>query len=188
MDAIATIRTRRSVRDYLPRAVPRDIIAAIIGDACCAPFTPVSLPEPWVFMVIEGVERIAAYGARALEFARLNRPQVHGYEWTDNPNFSVFYNAPAVVVISARSDNSQALGECTRAAQNFSLSAHARGLGSCWVGSPVLWMRDPVVMAELAIQDGHMPFAVLTLGYPASVPPSPPPFVPRIAWADQAQE
>ena len=110
MDAIETIRTRRSVRDYLPRAVPRDIIAAIIGDACRAPFTPVSLPEPWIFMVIEGVERIAAYGARALEFARLNRPQVHGYEWTDNPNFSVFYNAPAVVVISARSDNSQGWG------------------------------------------------------------------------------
>ena len=182
MDTIEAIRSRRSIRDYLPRAVPRDLIEAVIDDACCAPFTPVSLPQPWIFTVIDGIDQIADYGARALAFAKANRPSVKGFEWTENPDFSVFFNAPMVVVISGRNDNSQALGECARAAQLFSLSAHARGLGSCWVGSPILWMRDPAVMTELGFAEGFKPFSVLTLGFPATVPPAPPPFSPKTVW------
>ena len=36
-----------------------------------------------------------------------------------------------------------------RAGQNLMLSAHARGLGTCWVGSPMLWIDTPEVKAEL---------------------------------------
>lgn len=183
MDAIEAIRTRRSVRRYTPDAVDRALIEAIIEDAACAPWTPLSAPEPWAFTVIEGVERIAEYGARAKAYAREHRPQAEGYGWADNPDFSVFHGAPVMIVISGKTANPLALEEATRAGQNLSIAAHARGLGSCWVGSPMLWLRDPDVRAELGIPEGFAPLAAFALGHPLPSPPAPTKLAPvRVVW------
>ena len=183
MDAIAAIRNRRSIRDYAETAVERGLVEAVIGDSTHAPWTPLALPDPWVFTVIEGAERIADYGARALAYAREHRPQARGYEWTERPDFSVFYNAPVLILISGRADYPLALEECTRAAQILTIAATARGLGSCWVGSPNLWLREPGVQKELGIPAGFVPQAAIVLGYPATVPAASRVFEPRINWA-----
>ena len=182
MDAIEAIRGRRSIRRYDERPVARDLIEEIIRDAASGPYTFVSLPEPWQFTVIEGRERIARYGEIAKAYARDRRPQVEHYEWADRSDFSVFHGAPTVVVISARESNPEGRGECERAGQNLALSAHARGLGSCWVGSSNLWVRDPATRAELGIPAGLVPHAVFALGYPVDRPDPPPPIEPRIIW------
>jgi nitroreductase len=62
------------------------------------------------------------------------------------------------------------------------LSAHARGLGTCWVGSPMLWLSTPEVRAELAIPAALTPVAVLCLGYPAAFPDAVPHEKPPIIW------
>ena len=82
----------------------------------------------------------------------------------ERPGFKIFWDAPVVVIISGP------VGDCSRAGQNFMLSVHARGLGSCWVGSPMLWLSTPDVRAELKIPGDLPPVAVLCLGYPADVP------------------
>lgn len=183
MDAIEAIRGRRSVRAFLPHAVEQPVIAAIIADAAHAPWTPISAPEPWVFNVIEGRDRIADCGVRALAYAREHRPQVAGYGWADDPAFSVFHGAPAVVIISGKTTNPLALEECTRAGQLLAISAHARGVGACWVGSPNLWLRDINVRAELLVPEGFTPHAAFALGYAASIPDRPAALSPpRTTW------
>jgi nitroreductase len=72
-------------------------------------------------------------GERAKQYARQHRPDAVGYSWADRPDFKVFLDAPVVIVISGRSKSSESIQDCNRAAQNLVLSAHARGLGSCWV-------------------------------------------------------
>ena len=184
MDAISAIRGRRSVRRYLDRPVVRDLIEAVIADAAHAPWTPISPPEPWVFTVIEGADRIADHGGRALDYARANRPRFEGYRWADDPDFSVFHGAPAVIIVSGKTTNPQALEECTRAGQILTISAHARGLGSCWVGSPNLWLHDIAVRTELGIPEGFTPHAAFTLGYPAATAdPTSALAAPRINWS-----
>ena len=182
MDTIDAIRTRRSVRAYLDQPVARSLIEDVIADTAHAPWTPGALPEPWVFNVIAGRASIAAYGERALDYARTNRPRLQGYEWTERPGFSVFHGAPAVVIISGRASYSGAEQECVRAGQVFALSAHARGLGCCWVGSPMLWIADPAVQRELGLPEGFAPFSVFALGYAAATPAAPAPIQPRIVW------
>lgn len=167
MDAISAIRSRRAVRVFEDRPVDRSTIAAIIEDAAHAPFTPLSKDGTWLFVVIEGRERVASYGARALAFARENRPQSAGYEWTDRPGFSVFHGAPAAVIIAGREAVRVALEECTRAGQILEIAAHARGLGTCWVGSPMLWLGDPAVRRELDLPEAWRPFAAFAIGHPA---------------------
>ena len=182
MDAVEAIHGRRSIRDYLLRPVEQALITAIIDDAAQAPWTPISAPEPRVFTVVRGVKRIRVYGDRALQYARENRPNRDGYGWTENPDFSVFFNAPVVIIISGKTSNRLALEECTRAGQILAISGLAHGLGTCWVGSPMLWLGDPDVRAELLIPEGFAPYAVFTLGYPATIPANPKRITTRTSW------
>ena len=180
MNTVTAIHTRRSIRDYEERAVEREIIADILWDPAQAPTTPVS--GPFLFHVIEGVARIAELGERAKQYARERRSGASGNTWIDRPDFKVFLDAPVVVVISGHADNSQSIQDCNRAGQNLMLSAHARGLGSCWVGAPMPWLRSPDTRKELGIAEAFAPFAALTLGYAASVPPSRSRERPQIVW------
>jgi nitroreductase len=181
MDTITAIRTRRSIREYEKRPIAREIIEEILWDAAHAPTTPVS--GPFLFHVIEDVARIADMGERAKQYARDHRPDAAGYSWVDRPEFKVFLDAPAVIVVSGHTDNAESIQDCNRAGQNLLLSAHARGLGGCWVGAPMLWLRSPGTRKELGIADAFTPFAALTLGCVASAPPPRSRERPEIVWA-----
>jgi nitroreductase len=181
MDTITAIHSRRSIRDYEKRAVERGIIADILWDAVQAPTTPLS--GPFLFHVIEGVARIASLGERAKQFTRQNRFDVDGYSWADRPDFKVFLDAPVMIVISGHAENTQSIQDSNRAGQNLMRSAHARGLGSCWVGAPMLWLRSADTRKELGIAGAFAPFAAFTLGYAASLPPSHSRERPEIVWA-----
>ena len=175
MDVIEAIHTRRSIRSYLLRPVEHELIAQVIWDAAQAP-PPHRGQVPWTFNVIQGVERISAHGHRAKQYARDNHPDEPGWGWTESPEFEVFWGAPALIIISGRVE------DCCRAGQNLMLSAHARGLGTCWVGSPLLWLRTARVRAELEIPPDLIPGAALCLGYPASIPETAPRQRPTIIW------
>ena len=95
---------------------------------------------------------------------------------SERPGFKIFWDAPVVIIISGP------VGDCNRAGQNLMLSAHARGLGTCWVGSPMLWLSTPEVRAELGIPATLTPVAVLCLGYSAAVPEAVNREKPPIVW------
>lgn len=184
MDAIEVIHARRSIRDYQARDVDRAIVEDILWDAAQAPTTPVSGRIPFTFVVIAGVDRLADYGARALLYAREHRGPGPAFDWVDRPDFSVFFNAPVAIVICGFEDGyGQAVQDCNRAGQNLMLSAHARGLGTCWVGSPMAWLRDAATRAELGIPESYPPCAVLTLGYIGRAPTGTPRGRPPVIWA-----
>lgn len=70
---------------------------------------------PWVFCVIEGVQRIAAYGERAKEDARDHLPDGRRAVWTDDPEFKAFWDAPLLVLICGRQGHPEAALDCCRA-------------------------------------------------------------------------
>jgi nitroreductase len=175
MDVIDAIHSRRSIRSYQSNPVDRDLIESVIWDAAQAP-PPFSGQVPWTFNVIEGVERIAALGARAMDHARATRPNSASRLWLDRPGFQIFWNAPVLILISGE------LEDCCRAAQNLMLSAHARGLGTCWVGSPLLWLRTEEVKAELQVPAVLTPNVAMCLGYANAVPPTSERERPQVIW------
>jgi nitroreductase len=177
MDVVEAIHTRRSIRSYSTQPVERELIEQVIWDAAQAP-PPFSGQLPWTFNVVQGVERISAYGDEALQYARDNHPDEPGWEWTDRPEFEVFWGAPALIIISGRVE------DCCRAGQNLMLSAHARGLGTCWVGSPMLWLRTAPTKTKLKIPPELTPVTALSLGYPAAIPDAPPRKRPPIIWLE----
>ena len=177
MDAIEAVHTRRSIRAYTGQTPDRATIEAVIDDAAHAP-PPFSGQLPWTFNVIEGVARIAALGERALQYAREQYRGEPGGGWVDRPGFKIFWDAPVVIVISGNVE------DCCRAGMILTLSAHARGLGTCWVGSPMQWLRTAEAKAELGIPAGLVPVSAICLGYgEGPSPPAPERKMPAVVWA-----
>ncbi|MEQ9507114.1 MAG: nitroreductase family protein [Hyphomonas sp.] len=183
MHTVDAIHNRRSVRAYQARSVDRHVIEEIVWDAAQAPTPPSSGETPFTFVILEGADKVALAGMQALAYARAHRPPGPGYDWLDRKDFSVFFDAPVVIVVCAAPDElGQAVQDCNRAGQNLMISAEARGLGTCWIGSAMLWLRDPLTRAELTIPDTQEPFAAFTLGYPEGTPPGKPRDRPPIIW------
>ena len=178
MDVVEPIHGRRSITSYATTPVERDLIMSIISDAAQAP-PPFSGEVPWTFNVVQGVERIAALGTAAMNHAKaLHRADEPGWGWLGWSDFKVFWDAPVLIIISGR------IEDCCRAGQNLMLSAHARGLATCWVGSPMLWLNTDEAKAELSIPSNRTPVAALCLGYPETVPEAPQRTPPSIIWVN----
>ena len=176
MDVVEAIHGRRSIRSYATTPVERDIIESIILDAAQAP-PPLSGEVPWAFNVVQGVEHIAALGKAAMSYARAcHRPDESGWSWLAWPDFKIFWDAPVLIIISG------GVEDCCRAGQNLMLSAHARGLGTCWIGSPMLWLSTGEAKAKLSIPPDRTPVSALCLGYPKAVPETPEKRRPPIIW------
>ena len=183
MDVFEAIHSRRSIRRYRPEPVPRALLEELLLAAVQAPTPPVSGSAPWSLSVVEGIASLAGYGDRAKTYARENQPAPHAWAWSERPDFKVFWDAPAPVLFSARHGNPEAPFDCCRAAQNLLLAAHARGLGSCWVGAPLPWLASPGVAAELGLPAGFDAVVAIILGYPDEAPPGSPRPKPAIHWS-----
>lgn len=182
MDLFDAIHSRRSIRNYTAEVVDHGVLDELVWAAAQAPVTPVSGERPWVFCAIEGRERLAVYGQRAKQYARDHQPPGKPWTWPDRPGFEVFWNAPLVVLICALRGNPETPWDCCRAGQNLMLAAHARGLGSCWVGAPMPWLKSEGVAEELKLPAGYDPVAAILIGHPAEQPPGQPKPQPGVTW------
>ena len=170
MDLVEAIHSWRSVRDFRSDTVDRSEVADLLWHAVQVS-TPPQNETPWEICVLEGTDYIEMLGRRAMEYARKHRPPDQpGWSWVDRPGFRVFWGAPAVVVIAAQSGNRAAPFDCHRAGQNLVLAAHARGLGSCWLGAPLPWLNSSGVAEELGLSQEFEPAVVIALGHPAARP------------------
>lgn len=182
MDVVEAIHQRRSVRSYSSRPVERHLIESVVLDAARAP-PPFRGTVPWAFNVIQGIEKIAAFGAIAMEYARAHRTAGEtGSSWLDRPDFKIFWDAPVLIIISGP------IEDCCRAGQNLMLSAHARGLGTCWVGSPMQWLRTDKAKADLKIPPEFTPVSAFCLGYAKNVPDPPEWKLPPIIWLGEDED
>lgn len=182
MDPIQAMHERRSIRAYEPRAVARERIEELLWAAVQAPTPPVSGQAPWHLCVLEGAEGLARYGARAKEYARTHQAEGQHWAWSERPEFQVFWGAPTLVLLCAKKGNPEAPNDCCRAGQNLVIAAYARGIGSCWVGAPIPWLRSPGVATELGLPPDYEPEVAIVLGHPAENPVGNPRSRPYITW------
>jgi nitroreductase len=91
----------------------------------------------------------------------------------EDPDFTVFYHAPVLVLILATSSASQASEDCCLAAENFMLAARDEGLGTCCVGFGRPWLDLPSTKAALGLPGQYHVVAPIVLGYPKAWPESP---------------
>ena len=186
MDIMQAIYGRRAIRQFKPEAPSNELIAGVIGDAIQAPNS--INRQAWSFVVIQGRDRLAAYSQQAKATALAALPRAETSElrgFLEAADFDIFYDAPALVVVCATLNDPMVLQDCCLAAQTLMLAAHAKGLGTCWIGFAEGWLNVPETKQELGIPLGHVAVAPIIIGYPREVPKPPGRRVPAITWIGQ---
>jgi len=174
------IYSRRSVRDYLDKPVPKEIAEELLNAAVMAPSAMNT--QPWHFSVVEGKENVARFSGLALgQRGLLGKGFGLGFKLAGKN--SIFYDAPLLVVISGKRDYSYLKDDVNLAVQNMFLAANSLGLGSCWIGFGKPLNENPEARKELGIPDNFEIVAPLIFGYPKKGKKDTPKRTPKVlAW------
>ena len=178
---LALMRGRRSIRRYLDRPVPREVLLRLLEAARWAPSA--HNRQPWRFAVLQDPVRraslAATMGARFRADLMADGLPDEAVERQVRRSYERISGAPVVIVFflsltemdqypdprRQEAERLMAVQSVALAVQNMLLRAHAEGLGACWMCGP-LFCPD-VVRAELSLPDDWIAQGLLTIGYPA---------------------
>ena len=184
-DFFDVLRTRRSVRSFTTEPVSQQDLQELIDSAILAP-SGMNL-QPWAFSVV--TRRDVMDQANAIVVGMLRSPEVEQRMGerlkaiVNAPGFYIFHGAPALIVISANKQVPGASVDCQLAIENLFLAAHAKGLGTCYMGFLMLAADHPEVQTLLGIPEGFKIAATTTVGHPDVRPEGPPQRnAARITW------
>ncbi len=173
---IETIMSRRSIRAYEDRAVPRDTMELITECGINAP-NGMNAQE-WEIRVVDNPEFIN--GVTDL-FVKENP------EAAKAPGFkNIFRNAPTVVFIGAP-DSSYSGVNCGLLGENMILAAWSMGIGSCCLGGPVRFLNSEVAadyLKQLKFSEGYTLLYAIGFGFPAETPDAKPRDKSKILFLD----
>ncbi len=185
-DVLDAIKTRRSIRKYLQKAVPYELVTEVLEVAGWAPSAHNA--QPWRFIVLtESSLKWELAEAMAESWAAdMAKDCVNIDKEIRKARVDRFATAPALILACSSMNamnifpdkNRQsierdlALQSLGAAMQNLLLAAHAKGLGACWFCAPAFCKQT--VRSALNIPEGVEPQALVALGYPAENPPVPP--------------
>lgn len=147
MDTLQALRTRRSVRHYQDKPVPKELLAEIVD--CARLAATARNTQPWEFVVVTekaDLQRLAAM----VDYGRHIAP------------------AGACVAVFCR-DTTYYVEDGSAATQNLLVAAHALGLGTCWIAGD---KKDyaQLVTEYLDVPDGYKLVALVSVGYAAETP------------------
>jgi F420 biosynthesis protein FbiB-like protein len=182
----AWLRSRRSVRRFLPQPVAAETLARILETATWAPNA--HNRQPWRFVILESAEsRAQLAGAMGAEFERVLRAEALSEAEVlaqSQRSRARLLEAPAAVllcldttVLDEYEDAGRTQGEALMGAQSVALAggqlllaAHAEGLGGVWICAPLFVPAE--VSRALDLPAGWQAQGVVLLGYAAK--PAPP--------------
>ncbi len=182
---LETLKGRRSVRRYLEREVPDNVIEKVVEAARWAP-SPHGT-QPWRFAVVtkrETKERLAdAMGEEWRRNLEMDGQDAAVVEKRLEGSRGRLLDAPVLLLLCLypgdldaypdperqRNETTMAVQSLGAAAQNALLAAYEQGLDAGWMCAPLFCPGE--VTAALGLAPELVPHALLTLGYAAGDPP-----------------
>lgn len=152
---IDTIMTRTSVRSYTDREVSDETIETILKAAMAAPSA--MNKQPWHFFVVRD-EKLRDRIADHLEYGKQSLRNAAAAIIVAGDR-TRFFEEPAAV--------DYWIEDCSAAAENILLAAHAIGLGAVWCGVYPIPDRIAQLRKVTGIGDGFVPMCIIPLGYPS---------------------
>ena len=161
-EVIKNIYKRRSIRDYLPKIVPKKIITELLNAAVMAPSAMNT--QPWHFSIISGLSNVKHFSELCYkEYSLIGKLIWHGFRLSVE---SIFYNAPLLIIISGKKGYKWLKDDTNLAVENMFLAAKSLGIGSCWIGFGMELNNSIVARKELSMPNNFEISAVLIFGYP----------------------
>jgi nitroreductase len=151
LETIKVIKSRVSVRKYLDKEVPKEILEDLVD---CGRLAPSGYNrQPWIFLVVtdkalkEKLSDVTPWGRFLKE-------------------------AGAGILIFCEKDAETALEDACAAAENIIIAAQAYGLGTCWINS-YKKAHSEDVKKLVNCPDNLELMVMLAVGYPAEIPQRP---------------
>jgi nitroreductase len=148
MDAIECIKTRRSIRNFFIKPLPKEILEEIVH---CARLAPTARnDQPWEFIIVTDkimllkIAEVCTYGP-------------------------FIKDAAACIIVCGNAENRHLIEDGSAATENILLAANNYGIGSCWVAG---WKREygPQIKTILDIPPIEEIVSIIPLGYYKDVP------------------
>lgn len=168
MDVMEAIYQRRSVRAYTEQPVDKAAVEVLIKAAIQAPSS--MNEQPWAFAVIQDPTQLAAWSERikahVLQHLNPDSPLAKYRDMLSSPDYHVFHRAATLIIICARPGTHDGEEDCSLAAQNLMLAAHAMGLGTCPIGFARPWLNLAKSKREVALRTDYKAVFPVVVGYP----------------------
>lgn len=166
-ETMKTILNRRSIRAYVQEQIKDEELQTILD---AGRFAPSAINEqPWHFTVVQNKEMLHKINEACRTFI-LNSGNARFAERAKDENFSVFYNAPTLIIISGDEKAIAPQVDCALAMENMFLAAESLGIGTCWINAVLNALKAPEAASlkkELGIPDTHTPYSASSFGYKA---------------------
>lgn len=148
-DVIESMLSRRSVRQFSGAPIRREDLELALRAGMAAP-TGMNL-QPWAFVAVTDRRRMDAM-REGLPYAKM------------------LDKAGAAIVVCGDGSAHHWVEDCSAAAENILLAAHALGYGAVWTAAYPYEDRIAVVRKECGIPKGYIPLCVIPVGAPSDGP------------------
>ncbi|MCX7910168.1 MAG: nitroreductase family protein [Endomicrobia bacterium] len=143
MNFLDIIKTRRSIRKYIQKPIPDEIINQILD---CARYAPTANnKQPWLFIVIKN-----------------NDLKTQIAELTD---YGKFIKEAYCCIAVFCEDTKYYLEDGSAATQNILLAAWSFGIGSCWIAGDKKFYAEKI-KELLSLEAKYKLVSLISLGYP----------------------
>lgn len=157
--------SRRSHRAYTQQALSREELDALVYAGISSPSA--NNHQPWHFSVVQDQHLLDAIHQEACKNVSLLPEAARSARFAD-PDFHIFYHAPAVIFISAP-EQPRKLLDCGIAVQSIAIAAQSLGLGSVILGLPrEAFVEEDKAPLEQALQfpEGYEYVIAIAIGTP----------------------
>ena len=164
-NTLQVIYNRRSIRKYKPEPIAEAELQEILNAAINAPNA--ANQQRWHFTVIQN-KSVFDNLKDTMKVNMLNSGMEFMVKRASEPGFIPFFDAPAMVIISADEKSRWREIDCGCAAENICLAAESLNIGTCLMtSSEFLFAADQgdKLKKKLGIPDGYRHVCALTLGY-----------------------
>jgi nitroreductase len=157
METLKAIAKRKSTRGFADRQIPGEALETILDAGCAAPVGMRAYDSMHIT-----VAQDAALIKRISDAASKAGPR---------PGADIYYGAPTVIIISAKTPPAapgieQANAACI--AENMLLAATDLGIDNIYIlGTLFAFQQEPDLLKAAGIPDGFAPAASVALGYAA---------------------
>jgi nitroreductase/NAD-dependent dihydropyrimidine dehydrogenase PreA subunit len=157
------LMSRRSIREFKPRPVAKDVIEKLLDVARRAPTASNSQNLHWI--VVEGEEKLHAIAQATIDGMRSKGVNPLLLQQWENGYDFVLRGAPTLVVACAPEDYAWRKEDCAIALTFLEIAAEARGIGVCWGGyvTRCAGIHEPLRQL-LAVPEGFAVSGALMLG------------------------
>ncbi len=159
-DILELIKSRRTIKHFLPKPVSWDNISRILDAARHAPSS--GNIQNWKFIVM--IEQDAKQKTAEACYEQ--------YEISQAGALIVVCNEveKAERYYGLRGERLYSIQNCAAAVENILLEAHSLGLGTRWIGA----FDEEAIKSLCSIPEEVRPQAIIAVGYPREIPEKPP--------------